>query len=684
MNKGVRHRVAAIAVLSLAIVGLLGAQNSSAITPPTFTQLAAATASTDPLDPDYSEPWDSYDETNVKGCTKGGSPFGWVPCMLTSSLSSTARWAYSLIESYLSVDPEIFENSALVKGWGAIRNLANLVIFVMLLIVILSQITGFGVSNYGVKKALPRIIVVALLVNFSLILCRIAIDVMNISATAIKNAFEPLTEAAWNRVSYDPGVFGNIFGTIGSSGKILINCLLAFFGTKTFLSSGEAILNVAMFVVIAAAIGILLLAIVIVVRSALVVILTVTSPLAVILAIFPGTKRTFDRWFSMFKGVLICYPLTALMVYGGNFAGTIALSALGLNGIQVGPVFIQINVFTVMASAAASIAPIIMLPGLIIRSTGAIGATLQRFSKGLTNFLVGAASGTALAMRGRRSLNDFSNRIKAGVDRNGEENTGRLRIFRSRSEEERYDAQQRLANSRTAHRAETWITEHGVNAEGMDAEYKNYQRTLEEQGLQATKDDMTRVLDDIFGDHEKLTDNEIQSLANKLEASLDYFFGIDNKNNFEERIQRRLDELGNTNNANEIRRAVAQSRLRHGIDSLEGKAVTDYAYYHCLANEDPTAMRFHHADSRDRRWVERAVNGAGDYSFGFSAANMANYTGPTLEEIGDYMLNGSDDEVKRKIRRTYDQMLPTNALSGGAGKDDLDKIRRAIGNGAGL
>ena len=50
----------------------------------------------------------------------------------------------------------------------------------MFLAIIISQLTGFGISNYGIKKMLPRLIIAAILVNLSIYICQIAVDLSNI------------------------------------------------------------------------------------------------------------------------------------------------------------------------------------------------------------------------------------------------------------------------------------------------------------------------------------------------------------------------------------------------------------------------------------------------------------------------------------------------------------------------
>ena len=97
-------------------------------------------------------------------------------------------------------------------------NAANIIFAIALAVVILSQITGFGVSNYGIKKMLPTLIMVAVLVNLSFFLCQLAVDVSNITGYGIKKIF---VELGGPSSEFGEGSLGDIIGsTDGGSGML--------------------------------------------------------------------------------------------------------------------------------------------------------------------------------------------------------------------------------------------------------------------------------------------------------------------------------------------------------------------------------------------------------------------------------------------------------------------------------
>lgn len=60
------------------------------------------------------------------------------------------------------------------------QSIANAAFIVAFLIVIYSQLTSVGISNYGIKKLVPRVVIAAIFVNLSFVICALMIDLSNI------------------------------------------------------------------------------------------------------------------------------------------------------------------------------------------------------------------------------------------------------------------------------------------------------------------------------------------------------------------------------------------------------------------------------------------------------------------------------------------------------------------------
>lgn len=702
------HRTMAV-VLATGIIALfVGVLPASAFGPNNIeAQMAVSTWGEDGSgndcdwdnDTQCTKPWD-VDDSKAASCTSKGSAYSWFACFMNSLGSVSAAALYGSADKALSVDPGMFNNTALNAGWKTMRNLANLIVVIMLIVTIVSQLTGVGISNYGVKKALPRILVVVLVINFSFILCRVAVDLMAISAQAIKSVFEPLTVSARAKISYDPGtVFAQLMGPTGTNAVMVA---LAYFGTKSFLASGESVIMLLMPIIISLVAFIVVFCVTLFVRRALVVLLTVTAPVAVLLAIFPGTKKTFNRWLDLFKGVLLCYPIAAMLIYGCNFGSTIAMAALGVNSITVAGIDLPVNVFTLIVSVAAAIAPLVVLPNMIIKSTGAIGAAVQGVANKISGFANKKWGESNAAERLRRGAMDRRNRLIAGVDKQGNRRTGFWADrMRSGSAEERMAAESALAASRAKQRGEENILS---KLDGDDTELQE-QASKEQFELLKDKGADDKTIDDTL---EAIFNNadpgNIDSLVGQIDGSMKHFSRIDQKHHGESILMQKLDNLQarglSADDARRIRQAVAKSRINSSSFN-RSKSPVEYMAYKEVAAGRNVDSKFMNGRDIDSSWVARMVN-----SPEFTAGALSDYAPPSISAIGKFLSDDANEQAsyyptdptnpnaqqerlnetmqaKRRIREAYDQMIQTAAFRQNAASGDFSEIVAALGKGKG-
>ena len=77
-------------------------------------------------------------------------------------------------------------NYAITQGWTISRDIANLFFIFILLFIAISTI--LQIETYGAKRLLVKFIVVALLINFSLLIVQSIIDASNLLAIEFYNA----------------------------------------------------------------------------------------------------------------------------------------------------------------------------------------------------------------------------------------------------------------------------------------------------------------------------------------------------------------------------------------------------------------------------------------------------------------------------------------------------------------
>lgn len=333
---------------------------------------------------------DGGEEEGKNSCGVDG--IGWLVCPLMSFAGSLGDASYSAISYFLSIDKGIFkdqENGGLEQAWKFFRDIANAVFAVIFLWVIFSQISNVGVSNYGIKKILPRLIIGALLVNLSFYLCQLAVDLSNILGFSLKGVLEGAASKVGTQ-SAEVGTF------------------------NTFIIGGIALVGVGLFIFLAVSIPTLLalllalivVLVILIVRQAAVILLIAVSPLAFAAWLLPNTENLFKKWVSMFRGLLIVFPVISLLYGAGKLAGAV-LAASATDDPNNPKETMQ------LAALAASILPLGATPFVLkssLNSLGSIGAKIGGLSS-KANKRLGGAIGNSI---GNSRLND----LKKGWQKN--------------------------------------------------------------------------------------------------------------------------------------------------------------------------------------------------------------------------------------------------------------------------
>lgn len=333
---------------------------------------------------------DGGEEEGKNSCGVDG--IGWLVCPLMSFAGSLGDASYSAISYFLSIDKGIFkdqENGGLEQAWKFFRDIANAVFAVIFLWVIFSQISNVGVSNYGIKKILPRLIIGALLVNLSFYLCQLAVDLSNILGFSLKGVLE----GAASKVGTQSAEVGT-FNTLIIGGIALVGVGLFIF------------LAVSIPTIMALLLALLVVLVILIVRQAVVILLIAISPLAFAAWLLPNTENLFKKWVSVFRGLLIVFPVISLLYGAGKLAGAV-LAAVGTDDPNNPKETMQI------AALAASILPLGATPFVLKSSLNSLGSFAGKLGglSGLANKKLGGAIGNSI---GNSRLND----LKKGWQKN--------------------------------------------------------------------------------------------------------------------------------------------------------------------------------------------------------------------------------------------------------------------------
>ncbi len=291
---------------------------------------ACATGSSDP----------NCASKTTSSCTIQG--IGWVVCPVTTFLGNLADGVVEkLNDMFMVPSTQIFNtNNDTYKVWQQVRNYANILFVIVFLIIIFSQVTSFGISNYGIKKLLPKLVIVAILVNVSFPICALLVDLSNLLGYGIGKVISSAISVTPANTGQQGTAFGGIVATI----------------------IGAAAFAAAIYFALASLIGILITVVVIGVtlvvllgiRQALIILLIVLAPLAFVAMLLPNTESLFKKWREMFQALLLIFPIASVLYAAGGLAAKV-LSGSNLQIVQILaaalPTLALVAVYTVFKQA---------------------------------------------------------------------------------------------------------------------------------------------------------------------------------------------------------------------------------------------------------------------------------------------------------------------------------------------
>lgn len=350
------------------------------------------------------------DSSELSVCSSGANSLGWIVCTALEFIGTAVNGMYgAVLTDQLQIDPDLITMSGeIYQTWTVFRDAANLLFLIAFIIVILSQLTGIGLSNYNIKKILPRLIMVVVLTNLSFIFCQIAVDLSNIFGNALYSLF--------NRMSTTDVEVTGTAGHLADALVVMLGGGAAVAGTWYIGGAVATVATIAgwlpgiLLALVVALLGILFFFILLGVRQAAIIILIALAPVAVVCYALPNTKPFFDRWRRAFTSLLVLFPICGIVMGGGMFASNILL--LGKNN----------DILFDLIAMMLQIVPFFFIPTLLrqsLQALGNIGARISNFGAGLQNRFNRGVRGSSFfqdtearlqADAARRQLNAFDRR----------------------------------------------------------------------------------------------------------------------------------------------------------------------------------------------------------------------------------------------------------------------------------
>lgn len=334
---------------------------------------------------------DSTDESETSCAIDG---IGWIVCPAMEFLGQLNDAAFGVLNNFLQIEDELTTNRSLRAAWSTFRDMANIAFVIAFLIIIYSQITGMGVTNYGIKRLMPKMIIAAVLVNASLVLCQIAVDLSNIVGSTIYNLLTNLANAdsgSTNAVGSWSETIGSLLGVAAIGVGLLLVIILA---PTALLAVGAVVL-------------------ILMARKAIIILLIVVAPLAFVAYLLPNTEDWFKKWWKLFSTLLMLFPVIGLVFGASSLAAGIINNVAGDTD---GQHLLQLTALGIMA------VPLFAVPVVLKGALGAAGSIGQRLSglqdrankRGMRGIKEGRLGEAKDAFAARRQRNKVERRLSGG------------------------------------------------------------------------------------------------------------------------------------------------------------------------------------------------------------------------------------------------------------------------------
>ncbi len=267
-------------------------------------------------------------------CETAGNAAGWIICPFYNMFAEGTAFFYkSILQPFLTTPPVDVTPGAENKtfeAWSNFRFYGNMFLVIAMIIIVFGQSIGGGlIDAYTAKKVMPRILVAAIMINISIYLVAILVDVTN----AVGNGISALIMAPFD-TSFTVGPSTAIAGIIGTliGAGVGAGSIAGFVGAATSGGVSSVFMLLLMSVVIPLLLALLGVFVTLVIRQGIITALVLVSPVAFALYCLPNTEKYFKKWWETLSKALLVYPIVmaifavsnvmSLLVMQGNITNT--------------------------------------------------------------------------------------------------------------------------------------------------------------------------------------------------------------------------------------------------------------------------------------------------------------------------------------------------------------------------
>lgn len=215
---------------------------------------------------------------------------------------------------------DFVSSAAVTNGWVILRDVCNMFFIVILLVIAFA--TTLNIENYSWKKVLPKMLLMAVLINFSKLICGVFIDFAQVIMLTFVNGFRDIGG-------------GNFADMLGIGDLLAINAD----GTEpiNLLTVAGTYLLALMYIIVSIGV-ILVILFVLIMRIVMLWILVTLSPIAYLLGALPKTKQYADKWWSQFVENVVSGPILAFFIWLAFASATTDITSIANNTPKPGSV----------------------------------------------------------------------------------------------------------------------------------------------------------------------------------------------------------------------------------------------------------------------------------------------------------------------------------------------------------
>ena len=338
-------------------------------------------------DSDYIDTESNVAEQKQSYCQENGGFLSWMLCPAIADGAATAGGLLGYITKLTTVHTSIIEqfskqDSSIYKAWSAFRNIANIGFVIMLLVVVFSQVTNIGISNYNIKKILPKLIITAILVNFSYLIMGVLIDLSQIAGNGIGSL---IRSVAADSMDVDASTRASATISVIAGAVTQVAGAAAGGAVIAGLIGGPAIILPVVMFIVTSLISIFFGFIMLTIRQAAIIMVVVLAPLMMVLYALPNTAAITKKYISTVKALLMLYPMFIFATSAGALASSIIIGT-------------STDLLMMIVGGLLNVLPYFAIPSMTSKSLAGLGAITGAFDKMRSGALKGASmAGGAIA-----------------------------------------------------------------------------------------------------------------------------------------------------------------------------------------------------------------------------------------------------------------------------------------------